>query len=92
MWTKRNNHALKSERVDFLFKHMSKKGNFERKKNHVLIFFLSHRKTCQTMSMDNVDLKICLLGTSNSMVTLIVFSWCEPKWSRDEFNNQSQIL
>ena len=33
-----------------------------------------HHKTHWTMSMDNVGLKICLWGTSNSMVTLTNFS------------------
>ena len=45
-----------------------------------------------TMSVDNVGLKLCLLGILNSMVTLTFFPWCKPKWSLDEFNNQSQIL
>ena len=38
------------------------------------LFCLSHRKTGWTMSTGNVGLKICLLRTSNSMVTLIFFS------------------
>ena len=38
------------------------------------IFCHSHHKTCWTMLVDNVDLNICLLGTSNFMVTLIFFS------------------
>ena len=33
-----------------------------------------HHKTHWTMSMDNVGLRICLWGTSNSMVTLTNFS------------------
>ena len=37
------------------------------------LFCLSHCKTCWTMVVDNVDLKICLLATSNSMVILILF-------------------
>ena len=41
-----------------------------------------------TMSMNNVG----LLETSNSMVTLTCFPWCQPKWFWDEINNQSQIL
>ena len=53
---------------------------------------LSHRKIRWTMLVDNVGIKVCLFGTSNSMVTLIFFPWCKPKWSRDEFNNQSHIL
>jgi len=56
------------------------------------LFCLSHRKTYWIMSVDNVGLKICLLGTSNSMVTLSFPPWCKPKWSWDEFNNQSQML
>ena len=56
------------------------------------LFCLSHRKTHWIMSVDNVGLKICILGTSNSMVTLIFFPWCKLKWSRNELNNQSQIL
>jgi hypothetical protein len=46
-----------------------------------LFFFLlehllcvSHRKTYWTMSVDNVGLQIRLFGTSNSMVTLTIFS------------------
>jgi hypothetical protein len=35
---------------------------------------VSHRKIRWAMSMDNVGLEICLLGTSNSMVTLTFFS------------------
>ena len=57
----------------------------------------SHRKTCWSMYVDNVghmyvDNVMCLLWTSNSMVTLTFFPWCKPKWSRVEFNNQLQIL
>ena len=37
-------------------------------------------------------LKMCLLGTSNSMVTLTFFPSCKPNWSQDEFNVQSYIL
>jgi hypothetical protein len=29
------------------------------------------------------------LGNSTSMVTLPFFPWCKPKWSRNEFNNES---
>ena len=43
------------------------------------LFCLSHRKTRWTMSVDFVGLKICLVGTSTSMVTLILFPWCKPK-------------
>ena len=54
---------------------------------------LSHYKTCWTMSGDNISLKTCLLEASNSMGTPIFFflDACKPKWSRDKFNNQSQI-
>ena len=38
------------------------------------LFCHSHRKTRWTMWVDNVDLEIYLLGTSNSMVTLTFFS------------------
>ena len=38
------------------------------------LFCLSHRKTHWTMFVDNVGLRICLLGTLNSMVTLTNFS------------------
>jgi hypothetical protein len=34
------------------------------------LFCLSHRNTHWIMSVDNVGLQLCLLGTSNSMVTL----------------------
>ena len=37
------------------------------------LFCLSHRKICWIMSMDNVGLKICLLGTSSSMIILTFF-------------------
>jgi hypothetical protein len=38
------------------------------------LFCLSHCKTRWTMSVDYVGLKICLLGTSTSMVTLTFVS------------------
>ena len=56
------------------------------------LFCLSQRKTCQTMSMNNVGLKLCLLGTLNSIITLTFFPWCKLKWSWDELNNQLHIL
>ena len=56
------------------------------------IFCLSHRKTRWTVSLDNVSLQICLLETSNFMITPTFISWCKPKSSRSEFNNQSQTL
>ena len=56
------------------------------------LFCLSHCKTYWTMSVDNVSLKICLLGTSNSMIPLTFFPRCKPKWSGDKFNNQSHAL
>ena len=56
------------------------------------LFCLSHHKTRWTMLVDNVSLEICLLGTSNSMVTLTFCPWCTLKWSRNKFNNQSHIL
>ena len=37
------------------------------------IFCLPHRKTHWTMSVDNIELNICLLGISNVMVTLTFF-------------------
>jgi hypothetical protein len=46
---------------------------------------LPPRKTYWTMSVDNVGLRICLLGTFNYMVTLKRFPWCQLKWSWDEF-------
>ena len=60
--------------------------------DHSTSIAYSHRKTLWTMSVDNVGLKICLLETLNSMVTLTLFPWCKPRWSRDKFNTQSQIL
>ena len=42
--------------------------------------------------VDNVGLKICLLGTSNFMVAMSFCPKCKTKWSWDEFNNQSQSL
>ena len=56
------------------------------------LFCLSHHKTCWSMSVDTISLKICLLETLNFMITLTFFPWCKPKWSQDEFNNQSQSL
>ena len=56
------------------------------------LFCLPHRKTYWTMSMDNASLKICVLGTSSSMVTLTFFGWYKAKWSWDEFNNQSHVF
>ena len=56
------------------------------------LFCLSHRKAGWTMLVDNVGLRTCFLGTLNLMIILAFFPWCERKWSRDEFNNQSQIL
>ena len=56
------------------------------------LYCLSHRKTCWTMTMDNTYLKIGFLGTSSFMVTLTFSFWCKPKWSWDEFNNQSPTL
>ena len=39
------------------------------------LFYLSHRKTRWTMSVDNIgQVKICILGTSNFMITLTSFS------------------
>ena len=38
------------------------------------LFYFSQHKTCWTMLVDNVGHKMCLLGTSNSMVTLTIFS------------------
>ena len=44
------------------------------------LFCLSHRKTCWTMSVNNVRLQICLLRSSNSMITLSFCPWCKLKW------------
>ena len=45
-------------------------------------FCLSHQKIRRTMSsMDNVGLQTCLLGTSNSTITLTTFPQCKPKCS-----------
>jgi hypothetical protein len=119
MWTKRNDHAPKSERVEF-FITCPKRVVLKKKKKSLTIlvsslivafyssqqnslknhfngismswapsfillehiFCLSHHKTRWTMLEDNVGLKICLLGTSNFMVTLTFFPWCKLKWSR----------
>ena len=56
------------------------------------LFCFSHCKNRWTMLVDNVGLIICLLGTSNSMITMTFLPWCKLKWSQDEFNSQSQIL
>ena len=45
------------------------------------LFCLSHCKTCWTMTMINVGLKIDLLGTSSSMVTLTFIYFCSVNWS-----------
>jgi hypothetical protein len=52
---------------------------------------LYHHKTHRTMSVDNVGLTICLLETSNSIITRTFFPWFKVKWSQDEFNIQSQF-
>ena len=54
---------------------------------HEHLFCLSHDKTRWTMLVDDVGFQICLLGTSNSMVTLTFFPQCKLTWSSDEFNN-----
>ena len=56
------------------------------------LFCLSHRKTRWTMLVDNVGLKLCLLGTLNSMIILTFSPWCNLKWSRDVFNDQLEIV
>ena len=45
------------------------------------LFGLSHRKTCWTMSMDNVGLKICLLGASNSIWGSLRHFFLGVNWS-----------
>ena len=37
------------------------------------LFYVSHCKTHWTMLMDNIGLKLCLLGTSNYMVIMTFF-------------------
>ena len=44
------------------------------------------------MTVNDVGLKINLLRTPSSMITLTLFSCCKLKWSWDEFNGQSHIL
>ena len=56
------------------------------------LFCLPRHKTQWTMLVDSARLKICLLGTSNFMVTLTFFPWCKLKWCHDEFNSQLEIL
>ena len=56
------------------------------------LFCFSHHKTRWTMSVDYAGIKICLLGTSTSMITLTLFLWCKLKWFWNEFNNQSTFL
>ena len=56
------------------------------------LFCLSHCKTRWIVSVDDVGLKVRLLGTSNSMMSLPFWPWCKSKWSPNECNNQSQIL
>jgi hypothetical protein len=49
-----------------------------------LLMRLSHRKTHWTVSVHNVGLIICVMGTSNSKITLFIFiflSKCILKWS-----------
>ena len=43
------------------------------------LFLLEHHKTRWTMLVDNVGLKICLSGTSNFMITVTFFPWCQLK-------------
>ena len=45
---------------------------------HLLSLF--HRKTHWTISVGIVGLKIYLLGTSNSLVTLTIFQLCKQKY------------
>ena len=56
-------------------------------------FCLSHRNTRWTMSVDYVGLKICLLGTSTSMVTLTFFPWCKRSdpWMSSTTNQHSYM-
>ena len=55
------------------------------------LFCISHHKTNWTIIADNICLIISLLGTSCSMLTLVLFfPWCRLRWSWDKFNNQSQ--
>ena len=54
------------------------------------LFCLSHRKIRWTMSVNNLGLEICLLGTLNFMVALTFCSWCKLKWSLDELKSHSQ--
>ena len=55
------------------------------------LFCISHHKTNWTIIADNICLNISLLGTSCSMLTLVLFfPWCRLRWSWDKFNNQSQ--
>ena len=49
------------------------------------------RKSTYKVLVDNVGLNLCLLGTSNFMVTMTFSSLVQLQWSQDEFNNQSQI-
>ena len=63
-----------------LHHHFSAIGPYLILPNH--LFCLSHHKTHWAMSVNSVGLKICLLGTSNPMVTLTFFSWCKPRFER----------
>ena len=53
---------------------------------------LSHPKTHWNMPVDNVGLKICLQGTSNSMIIVTFLPWCKLKLSHDKLNNQSHNI
>ena len=53
---------------------------------HEQFFCFSHCITRWTMLVDNVGLETCLLGTSNSMVTLTFFLGVNRSGPRDEFN------
>ena len=55
-------------------------------------FLLLSPQNMQDYDIQNVGLKTCLLGTSNSMVTMIDFPCYKLKWYGSQFNGQSRIL
>ena len=60
--------------------------------HHSTSFASPIEKTHWTMLMDNVGLKKCHWVLELHGHYDIFFLWYKPKWSRDEFNNQSYMF
>ena len=88
VFTSKNNFSLK-----FCYNNILCHGRmfiFYFLKEH--LFCLSHCEIRLTMSMDEVGLQNLWWDLELHDHFDIFFHWCVPKWCRDEFNNQSQIL